>query len=135
MPIFSLLLLRSILQVALECLYNREKRMGIDLVHDDVEKNLIQVGARRLWWGLALGNGFAGKPKPASLVCFPQILFFFLEFISCLGKAKVTGNVGTCRDEEEGINLSSTKVEPKAKHGGRERERGKACSHMPLFLK
>uniref|UniRef100_A0A8D2LTL5 Tektin n=1 Tax=Varanus komodoensis TaxID=61221 RepID=A0A8D2LTL5_VARKO len=31
------------LQVALECLYNREKRMGIDLVHDDVEKNLIQV--------------------------------------------------------------------------------------------
>ncbi|XP_061455211.1 tektin-5 [Rhineura floridana] len=30
------------LQVALECLYNREKRMGIDLVHDDVEKNLIQ---------------------------------------------------------------------------------------------
>lgn len=30
-------------QVALECLYNREKRMGIDLVHDDVEKNLIQV--------------------------------------------------------------------------------------------
>uniref|UniRef100_A0A8D0BLG5 Tektin n=1 Tax=Salvator merianae TaxID=96440 RepID=A0A8D0BLG5_SALMN len=33
------------LQVALECLYNREKRMGIDLVHDDVEKNLIQVGS------------------------------------------------------------------------------------------
>nr|XP_056722381.1 tektin-5 [Euleptes europaea] len=33
---------QSPLQVALECLYNREKRMGIDLVHDDVEKNLIQ---------------------------------------------------------------------------------------------
>ncbi|XP_058013674.1 tektin-5 [Ahaetulla prasina] len=30
------------LQVALECLYNREKRMGIDLVHDHVERNLIQ---------------------------------------------------------------------------------------------
>nr|KAF6491216.1 tektin 5 [Molossus molossus] len=30
------------LQVALECLYNREKRIGIDLVHDNVEKNLIQ---------------------------------------------------------------------------------------------
>ncbi|KAM9124809.1 tektin-5 [Pangshura tecta] len=30
------------LKVALECLYNREKRMGIDLVHDDVEKNLIR---------------------------------------------------------------------------------------------
>ncbi|XP_019350150.1 tektin-5 [Alligator mississippiensis] len=30
------------LKIALECLYNREKRMGIDLVHDDVEKNLIK---------------------------------------------------------------------------------------------
>ncbi|XP_004270235.1 tektin-5 [Orcinus orca] len=30
------------LQVALECLYQREKRMGIDLVHDNVEKNLIR---------------------------------------------------------------------------------------------
>ncbi|XP_007937812.1 tektin-5 [Orycteropus afer afer] len=31
------------LQVALECLYHREKRIGIDLVHDNVEKNLIRV--------------------------------------------------------------------------------------------
>nr|XP_027796515.1 tektin-5 [Marmota flaviventris] len=30
------------LQVALECLYHREKRIGIDLVHDSVEKNLIR---------------------------------------------------------------------------------------------
>ncbi|KFV50701.1 Tektin-5, partial [Gavia stellata] len=30
------------LKVALECLYHREKRKGIDLVHDDVEKNLIK---------------------------------------------------------------------------------------------
>ncbi|ERE67450.1 tektin-5-like protein [Cricetulus griseus] len=30
------------LEVALECLYNREKRIGIDLVHDNVEKNLLQ---------------------------------------------------------------------------------------------
>ncbi|KAM6250153.1 tektin-5 [Porphyrio hochstetteri] len=30
------------LKVALECLYHREKRQGIDLVHDDVEKNLIK---------------------------------------------------------------------------------------------
>ncbi|XP_026974103.1 tektin-5 [Sagmatias obliquidens] len=30
------------LQVALECLYQREKRTGIDLVHDNVEKNLIR---------------------------------------------------------------------------------------------
>ncbi|XP_058893344.1 tektin-5 [Kogia breviceps] len=29
------------LQAALECLYQREKRIGIDLVHDNVEKNLI----------------------------------------------------------------------------------------------
>ncbi|KAF1442940.1 TEKT5 protein, partial [Pygoscelis papua] len=30
------------LKIALECLYHREKRKGIDLVHDDVEKNLIK---------------------------------------------------------------------------------------------
>lgn len=29
--------------MALECLYHREKRIGIDLVHDNVEKNLIRV--------------------------------------------------------------------------------------------
>uniref|UniRef100_A0A4W3JG24 Tektin n=1 Tax=Callorhinchus milii TaxID=7868 RepID=A0A4W3JG24_CALMI len=32
----------SPLQVAQECLYHREKRMGIDLVHDDVEKLLLK---------------------------------------------------------------------------------------------
>ncbi|KAL8163053.1 UNVERIFIED_CONTAM: Tektin-3 [Gekko kuhli] len=31
------------LQVAEECLLHREKRMGIDLVHDDVEKQLMTV--------------------------------------------------------------------------------------------
>ncbi|XP_072882008.1 tektin-3 [Hemitrygon akajei] len=30
------------LQVAQECLYQREKRMGIDLVHDDVERQLLK---------------------------------------------------------------------------------------------
>ncbi|OXB70832.1 UNVERIFIED_CONTAM: hypothetical protein H355_003768 [Colinus virginianus] len=30
------------MKAALECLYNREKRKDIDLVHDDVEKNLIK---------------------------------------------------------------------------------------------
>ncbi|XP_060700564.1 tektin-3 isoform X2 [Hemiscyllium ocellatum] len=30
------------LQMAQECLYQREKRIGIDLVHDDVEKQLIK---------------------------------------------------------------------------------------------
>uniref|UniRef100_A0A665VRI4 Tektin n=1 Tax=Echeneis naucrates TaxID=173247 RepID=A0A665VRI4_ECHNA len=30
-------------QVSQECLYHREKRMSIDLVHDDVEKDLIKV--------------------------------------------------------------------------------------------
>jgi len=30
------------LHIAQECLYNREKRQGIDLVHDNVEKQLIQ---------------------------------------------------------------------------------------------
>ncbi|XP_072465191.1 tektin-5 [Notamacropus eugenii] len=34
--------IESPLQVSLECLYHREKRIGIDLVHDSVEKNLIQ---------------------------------------------------------------------------------------------
>jgi tektin-3 len=31
------------LHIAQECLYNREKRQGIDLVHDDVERQLILV--------------------------------------------------------------------------------------------
>uniref|UniRef100_A0A672TGC2 Tektin n=1 Tax=Strigops habroptila TaxID=2489341 RepID=A0A672TGC2_STRHB len=35
--------LQGPLKVALECLYHREKRKGIDLVHDDVEKNLIKL--------------------------------------------------------------------------------------------
>ncbi|XP_074647951.1 tektin-3-like [Tubulanus polymorphus] len=30
------------LQIAQECLYNREKRQGIDLVHDDVESEIIK---------------------------------------------------------------------------------------------
>ena len=32
------------LAIAQECLYNREKRQGIDLVHDNVERELIKVG-------------------------------------------------------------------------------------------
>lgn len=31
------------LHVTQECLYNREKRQGLDLVHDEVEKKLIEV--------------------------------------------------------------------------------------------
>jgi len=31
------------LHIAQECLYSREKRQGIDLVHDDVERALIRV--------------------------------------------------------------------------------------------
>ena len=31
------------LHIAQECLYNREKRQGIDLVHDNVERELIRV--------------------------------------------------------------------------------------------
>ena len=31
------------LHVAEECLLHREKRRGIDMVHDDVEKQLIKV--------------------------------------------------------------------------------------------
>ncbi|NXN48680.1 TEKT5 protein, partial [Rynchops niger] len=34
--------LQGPLKTALECLYHREMRKGIDLVHDDVEKNLIK---------------------------------------------------------------------------------------------
>ncbi|XP_052028660.1 tektin-5-like [Apodemus sylvaticus] len=30
------------LQVALNCVYNREKRMGIDMVHDNMEKNFLR---------------------------------------------------------------------------------------------
>jgi len=32
------------LHIAQECLFNREKRQGIDLVNDNVEKELIKVG-------------------------------------------------------------------------------------------
>merc|ERR1711893_571398 len=32
----------SPLHIAQECLYNREKRQGIDLVHDNVERELIK---------------------------------------------------------------------------------------------
>ena len=32
------------LSIAEECLLQREKRVGIDQVHDDVEKNLTRVG-------------------------------------------------------------------------------------------
>ena len=31
------------LRIAQECLYSREKRQGIDLVHDEVERALIKV--------------------------------------------------------------------------------------------
>ena len=31
------------LHISQECLYNREKRQAIDLVHDHVEKELIKV--------------------------------------------------------------------------------------------
>lgn len=31
------------LRIAQECLYHREKRSGIDLVHDNVEQELIKV--------------------------------------------------------------------------------------------
>ncbi|VFV37064.1 low quality protein: tektin-5-like [Lynx pardinus] len=49
------------LQVALECLYHREKRIGIDLVHDNVEKNLIQV---RCLLGLpSTPRGEEGAPR------------------------------------------------------------------------
>lgn len=35
------------LHIAQECLYSREKRQGIDLVHDPVERELIKVCKRR----------------------------------------------------------------------------------------
>ena len=37
------------LNIAQECLYNREKRQGIDLVHDSPEKVLIKVSKRGLF--------------------------------------------------------------------------------------
>ena len=38
---------KKFVQVAKECLYHRENRTGNDLVHDDVEKKLIQVNMLR----------------------------------------------------------------------------------------
>ena len=40
------------LHIAEECLMHREKRQGIDLVHDGVEKSLIKVNI--LWKYLVL---------------------------------------------------------------------------------
>ena len=37
------IVLETPLHIAQECLYNREKRQGIDLVHDDVERALLKV--------------------------------------------------------------------------------------------
>jgi len=39
----TLVELDSPLHIVQECLYNREKRQGIDLVHDQVERDLIKV--------------------------------------------------------------------------------------------
>ena len=36
------------LQIAQECLFNREKRQGIDLVNDVVEKELIRVSFKTI---------------------------------------------------------------------------------------
>jgi len=51
-------------QVSQECLYHREKRISIDLVHDGVEKDLLKVTLKqeceRVWLPIAtLGNTFA----------------------------------------------------------------------------
>jgi len=35
------------LEIAEECLTRRERRMGIDLVHDDVERNLTKVSLEK----------------------------------------------------------------------------------------
>lgn len=39
------------LHIAQECLYNREKRQGIDLVHDHVEKELLRVSWKLILLG------------------------------------------------------------------------------------
>ena len=49
---------RNPLSIAEECLLHREKRLGIDLVHDDVEKQLTRVrnkGEGRTWSGSKQG--------------------------------------------------------------------------------
>jgi len=38
--------IENLLYIAQECLYYREKRQGIDQVHDDVESGLILVGVQ-----------------------------------------------------------------------------------------
>ena len=44
------------LHIAQECLYNREKRQGIDLVHDNVEKELIKVGGSLEWGQMGISR-------------------------------------------------------------------------------
>lgn len=43
-------------QVAHKCLLNREKRMGIDLVNDDVEKQLVTVSWQQASCGKAVST-------------------------------------------------------------------------------
>lgn len=48
-------------QVAHKCLLHREKRMGIDLVNDDVEKQLVTVSlATHI---LSLSNCYLNSPE------------------------------------------------------------------------
>jgi hypothetical protein len=59
------------LHVAEECLLHREKRRGIDMVHDDVEKQLIKVRGETWAYGMgcpmgqkmAAGRKLAGRRR------------------------------------------------------------------------
>jgi len=51
-----LLDLETPVRVVNECLFNREKRQGIDLVHDQVERDLIKVKLRKREEGIELNK-------------------------------------------------------------------------------
>lgn len=77
------------LQTALECLYYREKRKGIDLVHDDVEKNLIKVRLDFLVYFYNWGN----NQSPTKCLSAKELKYFLslVDLEDWEGKGEETG--------------------------------------------
>ncbi len=69
------------LSIAEECLLQREKRQGIDQVHDDVERTLTRVSLTFPWYlyilihyNVLMANDFVNVPHSINAVGKPMIL-------------------------------------------------------------
>ena len=83
----------SPLSIAEECLTRREKRLGIDLVHDDVERQLTKVGAHF--------NATSSVPSVPTLIVTKQYM------ITCC--RSVIGDVPTSTGWEVAVGAASQK--------------------------